>query len=96
MSGAEHAARVAISDGEFVVPAEIVAAAFDLDPVAVPDLMREGAITGRTERGEGADAGRHRLTLYHGGRALRLTLGADGEILGRATFPAHPPSPRAG
>jgi hypothetical protein len=55
--------------------------------------MRAGAITGRTERGEGEDAGRFRLTLFHGGRALRLTVDAGGDILSRATFPAHPPTP---
>jgi hypothetical protein len=86
-------AEVTIEDGGFTVDAEAVGAAFGLNPTEVPAMMRAGAITGRTERGEGADAGRFRLTLFHGGRALRLTVDESGAILGRATFPAHPPTP---
>jgi len=86
-------AEVTIEDGGFTVDAEAIGAAFGVKPADVPALMREGAITGRTERGEGADAGRFRLTLFHGGRALRLTVDADGRIVSRASFPAHPPTP---
>jgi hypothetical protein len=84
---------VIIEDGGFVLEAEVVATAFGLEPAEVPALMRGGGITGRTERGEGEDAGRFRLTLFHGGRALRLTVDAGGAILSRASFPAHPPKP---
>jgi hypothetical protein len=84
---------VKIEDGGFTVDADVIGGAFGLNPAEVPALMRAGAITGRTERGEGEDAGRFRLTLYHGGRALRLTIDAGGAILSRSTFPAHPPTP---
>jgi hypothetical protein len=76
-------------DGDgFVVPAEIIAPAFGLDPAAVPALMRQGTMTSQCETGVDADAGRWRLTVFHDGRALRLTVDADGQILSRATFAA--------
>ena len=76
------------SAGGFTVPAELVAEAFGLDPSTVPTLMRTGAITSLSETGEGADAGRERLTFFHAGRALRLTLDAEGAIIGKARFDA--------
>lgn len=82
--------EVDIDPEGFVIDAALIAGAFGLDPAAVPDLMRHGAISGRTERGEGADAGRFRVTLHHAGRALRLTLDSSGAVLSRATFPATP------
>lgn len=72
----------------FTVPAEWIAAGLGLDPAAVGALMRDGAITGQCERGEGADAGRWRLTFRHGGRMLRLTLDDTGALLKRSTFDA--------
>lgn len=80
-------------DGEgFVIPAEIVASVFGMAPAEVPRLMWSGAMTSRCETGIDADAGRWRLTVYHGGRALRLTVDAAGRILSRATFAAKLPS----
>lgn len=86
---------VTIGPEGFLIDAGLIADAFGLDPGAVPRLMRGGVISGRTETGVGDDLGRFRLTLYHGGRALRLTVDAGGTILSRATFPAAPrPRPR--
>jgi hypothetical protein len=78
--------RLARENGQFIVPAELIAASFDLDPAAVPGLMRAGQITSQTERGTDADAGRWRLTLYHGARAVRLTVDESGLILHRSRF----------
>jgi hypothetical protein len=88
--------EVTIGPEGFVVDAGLIAGAFDLEPAAVPGLMRQGAISGITETGVGEDAGRYRLTLYHAGRALRLTIDEHGTVLSRATFPAHPPRPGGG
>lgn len=77
-------------DGDCVVPAELVAAAFALDPADVPALMRAGHLTSRLERGEGDDAGRFRLTFYHGAQALRLVTDATGRIITRSRFPVSP------
>jgi len=81
---------VSIGPGGFVVDAGLIASAFGLDPAAVPGLMRQVGITGRSETGMGEDAGRFRLMLYHGGRALRLILDAKGTVLARVTLPAQP------
>ena len=61
--------------------------------------MREGRITSRFERGEGADAGRFRVTFFHGRRRVRLTLDGDGSVLQRSRVTAAPPPaglPRGG
>ncbi|MCV3273549.1 DUF6522 family protein [Roseobacter sinensis] len=74
-------------DGDrFLVPAELIATAFDLAPADVPDLMRHGSITSRSETGVEEDAGRWRITFFYNGRALRLTIDAQGEVLKRALF----------
>ncbi|WP_051631011.1 DUF6522 family protein [Afifella pfennigii] len=72
---------VTVNADGFVVPAELIARAFRLDPASVPQLMREGIITSRCEEGIAADAGRFRLTFFHAGRALRLIVDKDGRIL---------------
>lgn len=75
------------ADGSFVVPAEMLATAFALDAADAPAAMRAGSITSRLEQGEGADAGTHRLTFYHGALALRLIIDAQGRVLKRTRFP---------
>lgn len=82
-------------DGDgFVIPAELVGAVFGLLPAEVPEMMRSGKITSRCETGVDADAGTWRLTVYHDGRALRLTVDTTGRILSRATFAAPRPATR--
>lgn len=78
--------RIMRENGQFVIPAELIAARFGVAPGRVPELMRTGQITSTTEMGTEADAGRWRLTLYHGGHALRLTVGGDGVILHQTRF----------
>ncbi len=76
------------TDAGFVVDARLLAEAFGLPVATVRALMRDGQITSRCETGRGEDLGRWRLTFYHGGRACRITVDADGGVLGRATFPS--------
>jgi len=83
-----------ISDG-FVVDASVLAEAFGLAPPDVPTLMRQGAIRSRCETGTGDDVGRWRLTFFHAGRALRLTVDASGTVLQRARFAAPDRAGRA-
>lgn len=87
--------RIGIAEGRFIVGAELIAAAFGIPVEATRALMRDGGITSRSERGEGADAGQHRLTFYHGGRAFRIVVDAEGRILKRLRFdtPARPRPP---
>ncbi len=78
--------RVELEDGGFQVDARVLGQDLRLDPAAVRTLLREGRITGRCERGEDADAGRHRLTFFYGNRRLRLIVDAAGNILRRSTI----------
>ncbi len=74
-------AKIEFADGSFEVDAATIANGLDLDPSAVPALMKAGEITSTSERGEGADAGRYRLTFFHGGQRFRITVDARGNIL---------------
>lgn len=72
---------VSFTDHGIVVDAQLIGERFGIDPATVPELMRLGTITSRSETGEGEDAGRHRLTFFFQGRALRLTVDSSGKIL---------------
>ena len=89
----QHGTGVSITAEGFVVDAEILGAAFGLAAKTVTERLRTAEITSRCETGVDEDAGSWRLTFYHGGRALRLTVDAKGTILARSTFAAHPPRP---
>lgn len=75
-----------ISNG-FEVDAAVIATAFGLDPATLQARMRAGEVTSLCEAGVDTDLGKFRLTFRHAGRALRLTVDADGQVLTRATFP---------
>ena len=87
--------EVSVTAEGFLVDAETVGAAFELDPATIPERLRSGEITSRCETGVDKDAGRWRLTFYRHGRALRLTVDGTGAILSRATFAAPRPAPSA-
>lgn len=71
---------------EFTVDARIIADGLGLPEHAIARAMSTGAITTRTERGEGEDAGRFRLSFFHREKVLRLTVDDSGNILSRARF----------
>ncbi|TKW67381.1 MAG: hypothetical protein DI616_06970 [Paracoccus denitrificans] len=71
---------------EFTVDAGIIADGLGLPEHAIARAMSTGAITTRTERGEGEDEGRFRLSFFHRDKVLRLTVDAKGNILSRARF----------
>jgi len=83
--------RIQRAGEDFVVDAEIVAEAFALPVASVRALMRDGRITSRCELGVGEDAGRWRLTFYHGARVCRFTV-EPGGALRRTTYTATPRS----
>ncbi|RVV96717.1 hypothetical protein EKE94_17750 [Mesobaculum littorinae] len=74
----------------FVVDAGVIAEAFGITPDQVRDEMRGGGIATRSETGEGADAGRWRMTFFRGDRAFRLVVDAAGAVLSRSSFPIAP------
>lgn len=71
---------------DFTVDAGIIADGLGLPEHAIARAMSTGAITTRTERGEGEDEGRFRLSFFHRDKVLRLTVDAKGNILSRARF----------
>ncbi|WP_134726630.1 DUF6522 family protein [Paracoccus luteus] len=74
-------------DGDrVVVDAAVIAQGFRVDAADVPELMRTGRMTSRSELGQDADAGRRRVTFFHQGRALRLTIDESGTIIRRSIF----------
>jgi hypothetical protein len=82
--------EVNVSEDGIVVDAEIVARAFGLAPAVVREDMRSGRITTRCEVGVDEDEGRWRLTFFRNGRALRMIVDGQGDILIRGTFPVSP------
>lgn len=79
-------ARIEIGEDGLSVDAALLGEALGVTPDDVMRLLREGAITSLLERGEGEDAGRMRLTFFHGSRRLRLVVSETGEILQRSAI----------
>ncbi len=69
--------------GEVNVDAALIASDLELDPASVLEEMRSGRLTSRWERGVDRDAGRYRVTFFHGNRRLCLTVDANGQIVER-------------
>jgi hypothetical protein len=68
------------SSGEFVLPAEMLAARFGWPTQTLRDMMRRGLVSSRVERGEGEDAGRWRLSVRCGNRRWQAVIEADGTV----------------
>lgn len=72
-------------DGDdFAVDATLIGELLRLPPAQVQELMRSGEITSVSERGEGADAGRSRLSFFYEGRTGRVVIDATGRIISRS------------
>jgi len=72
-------------DGEtFSVDAALIAESLGIEPAIVQPLMREGRITSRCERGIDEDAGRYRLTFFHGRLRAHLVVDANGKLISRS------------
>ena len=71
-------------DDTFQIDASILVRDLGLEPFEVQRLMHEGELTSRCERGVDEDAGRYRLTFFHGNRRLRLITDSTGQIIRRS------------
>lgn len=78
--------RIEIDSDGITLDAELVAEGLGVAAADVPAHMRDGRITCLTERGEGEDAGRFRLTFFHSSRRLRLIVGENGELVWRSVL----------
>jgi hypothetical protein len=75
--------RIDFDGHSFSVDARLIANSFGISPEHVQPLMREGKLTSRCERGIDQDAGRYRLTFFHGQRNLSFIVDEAGEIIER-------------
>ena len=83
--------RLEPTETGFAIDARDLGRLLERAPGVVQQLMRNGAITSRFERGEGEDAGRSRVTFFDGDRRVRLTVTDDGEVLKRNRVRLTPP-----
>jgi hypothetical protein len=68
------------AEGEFVLPADLLAERFGWPTQTLRDYMRRGLVASRVERGEGEDEGRWRLSVRCGNRRWRAVVEADGTL----------------
>ncbi|MGO4624423.1 DUF6522 family protein [Ensifer sp. 2YAB10] len=66
--------------GEFLLPAEMLAARFGWPTQTLRDYMRRGLVASRVERGVGEDDGRWRLSVRCGNRRWQAIVEADGSV----------------
>lgn len=67
---------------DITVDAAVVATLLGLSPTVLMTEMKRGLVYQVTERGEGADAGRYRLTFRYRAREAVLVVDADGHPVG--------------
>ncbi len=79
-------------DDTFQIDASTIGRDLGLQPFEVQRLMHEGKLTSSCERGVDEDAGRYRLTFFHGNRRLRFITDNTGQIIRRSLidFGDHP------
>ncbi len=70
-------------NGEFLLPAALLAERFGWPIRTLQDYMRRGLVTSRVERGEGEDDGRWRLSVRCGNRRWQAVVEADGRVSGQ-------------
>lgn len=68
------------AEGPVLEPAQL-AEALGVDRDALRSALQAGLVYSVVERGEGEDAGRHRLTLRHRATEAVLVVGADGRVI---------------
>lgn len=81
---------IILADGNIDLDAALIAADLGLDCLGVLEAMRVRRLTAVCERGVDEDAGRYRVTFYHGNARLRLLVDADGQIIERSVARLHP------
>jgi Family of unknown function (DUF6522) len=72
---------ITFTDGRIDIDATLIARGLHMAPEALRAALRDGSVTRTVEKGEGADAGRYRVTFYGPSRRLRLVFTDDGQIV---------------
>ncbi len=73
--------KISFTDQMIEIDASLIAKGLGMYPDALRQAMREGHVTRTTEKGEGEDAGRFRVTFYSPNCRLRLLFNAEGTLL---------------
>ncbi len=73
--------KIEIHNAQPVIDAHDLGPLIGVDPALVQTKMRAGDITSKYETGQGADAGRFRMTFYYDGKTVRLTCADDGTVI---------------
>jgi hypothetical protein len=68
-------------DGDYLVDPTVLAAKFGLPLERFKRRNRLGQVTSLVEKGEGEDAGTHRLTVQCGGKIWRAIIDRDHKII---------------
>jgi hypothetical protein len=77
--------RIELHEKTLTVDAALIAGGLGIEAAEIHPLMRDGEITSLCERGVGRDAGRRRLTFFHGTRTFAVVIDAAGQVIGAAT-----------
>jgi hypothetical protein len=77
---------VEFRDGAVQVDASLIAEGLGIALPLLRKQMQAGEITSLSERGIGADGGRHRLTFFSGHRRFRLVVDESGAIIQRSAL----------
>lgn len=72
--------------GAIQIDARVIGEGLNIDPSVVQELIREGRITSRCERGIEEDEGRYRITFFSDHRRFRLVIDATGKVIQRSTI----------
>ncbi|SMY09423.1 DUF6522 family protein [Flavimaricola marinus] len=83
--------KINVTDGQTTIDAKDLGPLLGLEPAEVPERMRSGDITSRSEIGVGEDEGRFRLYFFHNQKQVRLTCASDGTVLFISKTPVVPP-----
>lgn len=79
--------KVDLTGEQATVDAADLGPLLGLAPAQVPEKMRSGEITSRSETGVDDDAGRLRLIFYYKDKRVRLTCDTDGQVISTSTTP---------
>lgn len=83
-------------DGDVQIDASLIAEGLGIALPLLRKQMRTGEITSLSERGVGADSGRHRLTFFSAHRRFRLVVDDRGAIIQRSALDfGNSPLPRS-
>ena len=77
-------------NGDILIDPDLLATRLSIPAAELRRRMRIGLVSSLVETGEGADAGRRRLTVRTGNRVWRAVVDAEARLLGEETLDLKP------